>query len=180
MQISVTVKNTEGDVGLKDYVKERLEKLKKYIDSAVDARVVLSVEKFRNVAEVNLLAKGISIKGKEEAKDMYLAIDNVIEKIERQIKKHKGKVRDHKAANVSKNEDIGLTELPIDDYEDLEHSKIVETRKITLKPMSLEDAVMEIETSKNRFVMYRDSFSEKVTVIYQREDGDYALIEANS
>ena len=180
MQISVTFKNTEGEVGFRDYVKERLEKLKKYIDNTVDARVVLSVEKFRNVAEVNLLAKGISINGKEEAKDMYLAIDKVIEKIERQIKKHKGKVRDYKAANISKNEDIGSTELPTEDYEDLEHSKVVETRKITLKPMSLEDAVMEIETSKNRFVMYRDSFSEKVTVIYQREDGNYALIEANS
>ncbi len=180
MQISVTFKNTEGETWFKDYVEESLKKLKRYIDNPAEAHVVLSVEKFRSVAEVNLLSKGMSINGKEEAKDMHLAIDSVIEKIERRIKKHKEKIRDHKAANTSKNKNIGSIELPPEDYEDLEHSKVVETRKIALKPMSLEDAIMEIETSKNRFIMYRDSSSEKVSVIYRREDGNYALIEANS
>lgn len=179
MQISVTFKNTEGEAWFKDYVKERLGKLKKYIDNPVEARVVLSIEKFRNMAEVNLLARGVSINAREEAKDMQLAIDNVIEKIERQMKKHKDKTRDRKAS-ASKNVDISSMDVLPEDYEDLEHSKVVEIKRIILNPMSLEDAVMEMETSKNRFIMYRDSSSEKVRVIYRREDGNYTLIEANS
>ena len=179
MRISVTVKNAEPEVWLKDYIEERLGKLKKYVDTPVEARAVLSVEKFRNVAEVNLLATGISINAKEEAKDMQLAIDNVVEKVERQIKKHKQKTRDRKTS-ASKNKDISPFESTSEDYEDLGHSKVVETRKIVLNPMSLEDAIMEMEVSKNRFILYRDSFSEKVNVIYRREDGNYALIEAVS
>lgn len=183
MQISVTVKNTESEVWFNDYIKERLEKLKKHIDKPVEARVVLSVEKFRNVAEVTLLAGGVNINGKEEAKDMQLAIDNVVEKIERQMKKHKGKIRSRKTG-VSKSKDISSAESTSEDYEDLvedlEHSKVVEIRKVVLNPMSLEDAIMEIESSKNRFILYRDFSSERVNVIYRREDGNYGLIEALS
>ena len=179
MRISVTVKNAEPEVWLKDYIEERLGKLKKYMDTPVEARAVLSVEKFINVAEVNLLATGIRINVIEEAKDMQLAIDNVVEKIERQIKKHKEKTRNRKTG-ASKNKDINLIESTSEDYEDSGHSKVVEIRKMVLNPMSLEDAVMEMEASKNRFILYRDSFSEKVNVIYRREDGNYALIEAVS
>jgi len=93
MQVSVTFRNTGSESWFKDYVTERLSKIQKYIDKPVEAHVVLSVEKFRNVAEVNIMAKGINLVGKEEAKDMQLAIDNVIDKIERQIKKHKEKSR---------------------------------------------------------------------------------------
>ncbi|GEM_PF-28168 len=183
MQISVTVKNTETEVWFKDYIKERLEKLKKYIDTPVEARVVLSVEKFRNVAEVTLLAGGVNINGKEEAKDMRLAIDSVVEKIERQMKKHKEKIRGRKTS-ASKNKDISPIESTSEDYEDLgedlEHSKVVEMRKVVLNPMSLEDAIMEMESSKNRFILYRNFSSEKVNLIYRREDGNYVLIEALS
>ena len=96
MKISVTFRNAEGENWQKEYVEERLEKLKKYIDNPVDARVILSVEKFRNTAEINLTANGLNINSKEEEKDMHLAIDNAIEKIERQLKKHKEKIRGFK------------------------------------------------------------------------------------
>ncbi len=180
MQVSVTYKNTEGESWLNDYVEERLKKLKKYIDNPAEARVVLSVEKFRNVAEVNLVAGGMVINGREEAKEIRVAVDSVIEKVERQIKKRKGKIRDHKVAGASRNENIGSVEAPLEDYEDMEHPKVVETRTIVLKPMFLEEAIMEMETSRNRFIVYRDSLSEKVCVIYRREDGDYALLEVNN
>ncbi len=96
MKISVTFRNAEGENWQKEYVEERLEKLKKYIDNPVDARVILSVEKFRNTAEINLMANGLNINSKEEEKDMHLAIDNAIEKIERQLKKRKEKIRGFK------------------------------------------------------------------------------------
>lgn len=179
MQVSVTFRNTGSESWFKDYVTERLSRIQKYIDKPVDAHVVLSVEKFRYVAEINIMAKGISLVGKEEAKDMQLAIDNVIDKIERQIKKHKEKSREHKA-NTNRPEDMdGLREAPVPFEEELK-LRIVETRRVVLKPMSLDEAILEMESSRNRFVIYRDAHSENISVIYRRDDGNFALLEANS
>jgi len=175
MKISVTFRNGEGETWQKEYVEERLNKLKKYIDNPVDARVILSVEKFRNTAEINLMANGLNINGKEEEKDMHLAIDNAIEKIERQLKKRKEKVRGFKT-NPSRNGESG-EESASEEGEESPDAKVVETRKVVLKPMSIDDAVLEMETTKNRFVIYRDSSTENVTVIYRREDGKFALME---
>jgi len=178
MKISVTFRNSEGEEWQKEYVAERLNKLKKYIDNPVDAHVILSVEKFRNAAEINLMANGLNINSKEEEKDMHLAIDNAIDKIERQLKKRKEKVRVFKT-NHSRGE-AAEGEFAGDEGEESPESKVVETRKVVLKPMSIDDAVMEMETSKNRFVIYRDSFTEDVNVIYRREDGKFALMEISS
>jgi putative sigma-54 modulation protein len=174
MKISVTFRNAEGENWQKEYVEERLEKLKKYIDNPVDARVILSVEKFRNTAEINLMANGLNINSKEEEKDMHLAIDNAIEKIERQLKKRKERVRGFKTSPSRSAEFSGE---PAEESEDPIDAKVVETRKMVLKPMSIDDAVLEMETTKNRFVIYRDSSTEDVHVIYRREDGKFALLE---
>ncbi len=179
MKISVTFRSAEGENWQREYVEERLKKLEKYIDNPVDARVILSVEKFRNTAEINLMANGLNINGKEEEKDMHLAIDNAIEKIERQLKKRKEKVRGFKA-NLSRSgesDEESDEESGAEEGEDLVDAKVVETRTVVLKPMSIDDAVLEMETTKNRFVIYRDSSTENVNVIYRREDGKFALME---
>jgi len=173
MMISVTFRNTEGEGWQREYLDEKLKKLKKYVDNPVEARVVLSVEKFRNVAEINLTANGLNINAKEEEKDMHSAIDNAIEKIERQLKKHKEKTRDHKN-NSLREEGSGEAML---DLEETPGSKVVEIRKMALKPMSLDDAALEMETTKNRFVIYRDSATENISVMYRRDNGNYVLIE---
>ena len=178
MQVSVTFRNTGSESWFKDYATERLSKIQKYIDKPVEAHVVLSVEKFRNVAEINIMAKGINLVGKEEAKDMQLAIDNVIDKIERQIKKHKEKSRDHKAG-ANRSEEMGDLRAAAP-FEEESRLRVVETRRIVVKPMSLEEAILEMEGSRNRFVIYRDSNSENISVIYRRDDGNFALLEANS
>jgi putative sigma-54 modulation protein len=179
MKISVTFRNTEGENWHKEYIDQKLKKLEKYMDNPVEARVVLSVEKFRNAAEVNLMTNGQNINAKEEAKDMYLAIDNAIEKIERQLKKRKERIRGHKT-NAAKGEEITSEEAYFDDMDEIQETRIVEMRKVVLKPMSIEDALMEIDSSKNRFVVYRDSSTETVSIIYVRDDGKYALIETSS
>lgn len=180
MKISVTFRNTEGENWHKEYIDQKLKKLEKYMDNPVEARVVISVEKFRNAAEVNLMTNGQNINAKEEAKDMYLAIDNAIEKIERQLKKRKERIRGHKT-NAAKGEEITSEESYFDDdMDEIQETRIVEMRKVVLKPMSIEDALMEIDSSKNRFVVYRDSLTETVSIIYVRDDGKYALIETSS
>jgi len=178
MQISLTFRNMEGEDWLKDHVNKKIQRLKKYIDKPVEASIILSVEKFRNVAEVKLLGKGVNIVGKEEAKDMITAVDEVVDKIERQLKKHKEKNQNRKE-NAAKTGpellDEGM-EMPTGEME----PQLVETRKIVLQPMSLDDAVLEIEGSKAPFVVYRDFSTESVSILYRRHDGNYALIETKS
>ena len=108
---------------------------------------------------------------------MHAAIDNAIEKIERQLKKRKEKIRGFKN-DLSRGGEAG-DESTLEESDDMADAKVVESRKIVLKPMSIEDAVMEMETSKNRFVIYRDALSENVCIIYRREDGKFALTEVS-
>ena len=140
-----------------------------------ETHIILSTEKFRNFAEINLSANGWNVNAKEEAKDMHLAVDGCIDKIEKQLKKQKEKTREHKPRSIRHSE-AKVTE----DEEESSVNKIVETRKIVLKPMSHDEAVMEIEASKANFIIYRDSSSENVSLVYRLDDGNYALIETNS
>jgi putative sigma-54 modulation protein len=135
------------------------------------------MEKFRNFAEINLSSNGWNLNAKEEAKDMHLALDSCIEKIEKQLKKQREKIREHKPKSIRRGKEKS------DEREEAEESnisKIAETRKVILKPMSFDEAIMEIEGTKDSFIIYRDSSSENVSLIYRRDDGNYALIETNS
>lgn len=176
MKISVTFRNGEGENWQKVYAEERIMKLKKYLDMPAEAHIILSTEKFRNFTEINLSANGWNVNAKEKAKDMHLAIDSCIEKIEKQLKKQKEKVREHKPKSIRHAEE----KIVEGDEEEVTASKIVETRRIVLKPMSLDEAVMEIERTKTNFIIYRDSSSENVSLVYRRDDGNYALLETNS
>src|SRR3972149_11709786 len=136
MTISVTCRNTEGDTWQKEYVEEKLKKLTKYVDNPVEFHVVLSLEKFRNVAEINFSANGFTINAKEAEKDMRLAIDNAILKIERQLKKHKEKIRGHKN-NSLREEGAGSVGLASEEIDDLPDNRVVKVRQVVLTPMSL-------------------------------------------
>lgn len=91
MKISVTFRNGEGENWQKVYAEERIHRLKKYLDAPAEAHIILSLEKFRNFAEINLSSNGWNVNAKEEAKDMHLALDSCIEKIERQSKSREKK-----------------------------------------------------------------------------------------
>jgi putative sigma-54 modulation protein len=176
MKISVTFRNGEGENWQKLYAEERIQKLKKYLDMPAETHIILSTEKFRNFAEINLSANGWNVNAKEEAKDMHLAVDGCIDKIEKQLKKQKEKTREHKPKSIRHSE-VKVVEGEEDESTS---NKIVETRKIVLKPMSHDEAVMEMEGNKARFIIYRDSSSENVSLVYRLDDGNYALIETNS
>lgn len=177
MNISVTFRTSEGETWQKNYVEERIARLKRYLDVPAEAHIILSTEKFRNVAEINLSANGWNMNAKEEAKDMHLAVDNCIDKIEKQIKKQREKNREHKPKSIRH-----AAAKPAEGVEEDEDAtaKVVETRKIVLKPMSLEEAVLELEGNTARFLIYRDTASEKVSLVYRLEDGNFAHIETNS
>lgn len=178
MNISITFRNSEVDKWQREFIEDKITKLKKYIDGHCEAHVVLAVEKFRQVAEINFLANGLNINSKEEAKEMSLAIDNAIEKVERQLKKHREKIREHKAINKAPGEPPAL-ETGLTQTESTTTARIVQSQKIVLKHLSPEDAVIEMETQDSGFVVYRDASSARICVLYRLNDGNYALLETN-
>ena len=176
MNISVTFRTSEGENWQKTYVEERIVKLNKYLDVPAEAHIILSTEKFRNVVEINLMANGWNVNAKEEAKDMHLAVDSCIDKIEKQLKKQKEKNREHKPKSIR--HAASKTSEGIEEEDSA--AKVVETRKVVLKPMSLEEAAMELAGNKARFLIYRDTATEKVSVVYRLDDGNFEHIETNS
>lgn len=167
MNIAVRFKNLESSDALRDYVTEKLSRLEKYFNGPVEAGVVLSVEKFRHSAEVNLLGDRLTINGTEETEEMYAAIDMVVDKLEAQIKKSKQKNRSHrdkgKTGDLS---DEGLAQPPQ-----------VEIHAIEYKPMDVDEAILQMDLVTGHFLVFTNSRTGVVNVLYRKKDGNYGLIQ---
>jgi len=181
MQIAVTFRHMETSEPVRAYVEEKLSRVKKYIDEPIDAQVVLSVEKkIRHSAEVTILAKGITIKGSEQTNDMYAAIDSVVDKIERQLKKYKEKIKQHKPA-AGRERQVAKTVLSAESFDEGQGEPvIIRSNSFPVKPMAVEEAVMQMDLLHKEFLVFTDSASEEINVVYRRKDGNYGLIVPQS
>jgi ribosome hibernation promoting factor len=177
MQIAVTFRHMESSDPVREYLEEKLSRVKKYIDEPIDAQASLSVQKkIRHCAEVTLVAKGITIKGHEETNDMYAAIDAVVDKIERQLKRYKEKIKHHKPLS-GRERQVQKTIMQADSIDDSHPEPIIiETQSFTVKPMSVEEAVMQMDLLHKDFLVFTDDGSAEINVVYRRKDGNYGLI----
>jgi putative sigma-54 modulation protein len=181
MRVNVTFRHMESSEPVRNYVEEKLPKVKKYIDEPVEAQVVLSVEKkIRHKAEVILGAKGITIKASEETTDMYAAIDGVLDKLERQLKRYKDKIKNHKplSGRERRVEKTIFTAESIDEGHD--EPSIIKSDSFQVKPMSVDEAVMQMDLLDKQFLVFTDSASDEINVVYRRKDGNYGLIVPQS
>jgi len=176
MQINVTFRHMDSSPNVRGYVEEKLQKVKKYLNEPIEANVVLSTEKFRHTVDVNITANGgISISGVESLEDLYAAIDNVTAKLERQIKKQLEKTKAAKLKPYQFKMHV-LTAVE-EEVEEESPRPIIKTSKYSAKPMSVEEAIDQLQTMKNDFIMFTNAETETVNVIYRRKDGHYGLIE---
>ncbi|MDX9788113.1 MAG: ribosome-associated translation inhibitor RaiA [Desulfobacterales bacterium] len=177
MQTSVTFKNIDPSDPLKSYVQDKLERLDKLLDNPAEANVVLRVEKFRHIAEVNINGDRLNIIGKEETEDMYSAIDMVLDKLEKQIKKNKQKIRDHRAGGKGRNRGGAvITDL----LQEEEPSGQISVKHIDYKPMDVEEAVMQLGLVDDSFLVFTNAKTDKVNVVYRRNKGNFGLIQPSN
>lgn len=181
MQIAVTFRHMETSEPVRAYVEEKLSRVKKYIEEPIDAQAVLSVEKkIRHSAEVTIVAKGITIKGSEQTNDMYAAIDSVVDKIERQLKRYKEKIKQHKPA-AGRERQVEKTVLAAESIDEGQGEPvIIRSQSFPVKPMAVEEAVMQMDLLNKEFLVFTDSASEEINVVYRRKDGNYGLIVPQS
>lgn len=177
MQIATTFRHLEPSDALKSYAEEKLERIKKYIDEPVAAQVFMTVEKIRHCAEVTLTAKGITIKASEETNDMYAAIDAVVDKIERQLRRYKERIKDHKPAPDTLERQVRKSIVEAESIEQRLPPVVIRTKTFSIKPMSVEEAVMQMDLLHKDFLVFTDSTTDTINVIYRRKDGNYGLIE---
>jgi len=179
MDISVTFRHMKPTESIRIYAEEKLSKIKKYLDAPIEAHVVLSVEKFRHIADVTLSVNGILIKGIEETDDMYSAIDQVMDKLEAQVKKSRSKVRNRRTEGRKGENTFELEESDEEDSLRLDTPSI-EVEKLVAKPIDLEEAAMQLSASQQDFLVFRNSRSEEINVIYKRKDGNLGLVLPSS
>lgn len=175
MRIIVSAKNMELTSALKNVVEKKISKLEKYFDPNIEAQATLSVEKNRQTIEVTIPFNGIVLRGEEVNEDMYASIDLVMDKIERQIRKQKTKLSRRKHTDSLRFQSI--PEYREDVEVDEKESKIVKTKRFSFKPMSTEEAVLQMELVGHNFFVYENADTEEVNVVYKRKDGNYGLIE---
>jgi len=176
MDITVTFRHTEPIESLKTYAEEKISKINKYLDSPMEAHIVLTVEKFRHQADVTLSLNGTLIKAVEETGDMYSAIDQVMDKTEKQVKRHLSKIRNHRSENL-KSEDRSVIGETDDNTAFGQDETVIEVEKMVAKPMDPEEAAMQLNLSRQDFLVFRNAKSREINVIYKRSDGNLVLIE---
>jgi len=179
MRTSVTFKNIDPSEPLRLYAQEKLDRFDKYLDNPAEASVILSVEKFRHIAEVNITGDKLSINGKEETSDMYSSIDLALDKLEIQIKKNKQKIRNRRTGSKSRTKDKGFTAAS-EGFEEDAPSQQLHFRNIEYKPMDIEEAVMQMELVEDNFLVFTNARTDQVNVLYRRKNGQYGLIQPNS
>lgn len=175
MQTTVTFRRMDPSDALKNYVLERTSRLSKYVDRPLESQVTLSVEKFRHIVDVVIVSNGLRIAGQESHEDMYAAIDLVMEKIERQVRKYKEKIRKHKPSvgkEIRWRRDIYSSESFEDDGDPI----VVRTENYFVKPMSVDEAAMQMDLTQQEFLVFNNASTQMVNVLYRRRDGNYGLI----
>lgn len=173
MNISVRGKNIEVTPALEDYVVKRIGKLTKFFEEEPEIQVVLSVARDDHVVETTLFLDGLILRGEETTTDMYTSIDLVVEKLEKQIRKHKAKINRKLRQRSFK----GLNELYQGERLKEDEPKVVRTKRFAVKPMLLEEAVLQIDLLGHNFFVFTNAETETVNVLYRRKDGDYGLID---
>ncbi|MGI5838058.1 MAG: ribosome hibernation-promoting factor, HPF/YfiA family [bacterium] len=175
MHVSVRGKNIEVTNALRDYVEKKVGRLQKYLENLQEAQVMLSVVKGRHIIEVTMPLNGMLLRGEEESEDMYASVDQVIEKLEKQIEKYKTRISRKSRLNGkigAAGGDDGLREE--------DDRRVVKSKRFTIKPMRTDEAIMQMDLLGHDFFVYINSETDDTNVVYRRRDGHYGQIEPES
>ena len=173
MKFNIHGSHIEVTEPIKNYIEEKIGKLSKYFDNSEEltANVVIRTSGIYQIIEVTIPIKKAILRGEERNKDLYAAIDVVSEKMERQIRKNKTRSQKKKVNNINMFVEFELTE------EEKEEKTIVKRKEIETKPMSEEEAILQMNLLGHDFFVFKDSETNQHAVVYKRKDENYGIIE---
>ncbi len=180
MQLNITARHMDLTDGLRGHIEKELKKLQRHFHKEADIQVRLRVEKYRHIAEVSCNVGGSVLQASEETKDMYQSVDRAIESIGQRYKKFKSKNWSGKGKTRLNDESIKLVSPEAKEEKKTSKPKqkprIIRSRKYAVKPMSVDEAAMQMDLLENDFIVYTDSKTDQVNVLYRRKDGNLGLI----
>ncbi len=171
MNIIVTGRHIDITPALKSYAEKKIARVNRYLSNISEANVTISVEKYRHKVETLLKVNGIMIQAEAITGEVYSSIDEVAGKLERQIKKYKEKLVSHRKGEGKPGPETLETAAPP------EEGKIIKNKRFALKPMSPDEAVMQMELLDKDFFVFTNDSSGDINVLYRRRDGNFGLIE---
>lgn len=193
MKFSVTFRKMDPTDAIKQYAEEKVKKIKRFFPDPINANVVLALERYQHRADVTItLHNGLVLKGQNTSDDMYSSIDLAMSKIEKQVRRYKDKIRSHKPAtgpqlpfrvDVIEDETDVMPEpepepIVVQDETGADLlSKVIRSDEHTAQPMSVKEAVMQLNLMNNAFLVFTNSDNQSINVIYRRNDGNYGLID---
>lgn len=171
MLLNIRGDKIEVTDSIKNYIEEKLKKLDKYFENPEDlkANIVVRTRGIDQIIEVTIPIKKAILRAEETNKDLYAAIDKVTDKLERSIRKNKTKIKRRKVENM----DVFLDF----EVEDEEEQKIVKRKQINNKPMSEEEAMLQMDLLDHDFFIFQNTETNNMSVIYKRKDNSYGIIE---
>lgn len=184
MNITVTGRHIEITPEIEDHARTGVGKLKRFFDGIIDAQIILSTEKRSKRAEISILADGIHLHGESTTGDLYKSMDTALARIQTQVTKYKEKLKNHRLRRKDQSPPKGLG-LQVDTLhrEEVElgesQPQIIRTRNYDLKPMSIDEAVMQMDLIHRDVLVFMNSDTTKLNVICRHKDGNYELIAPN-
>lgn len=168
MKYNIRGNKLEVTQAIKDYIQEKVSRLEKYFDGDVEVKVVISAKGKEQKVEVNLWRGKYDVRAEETKEDLYASIDLVVDKLDRQLKKYKDKITNKKRKETH----------VIEEYiEEETEEAIVRRKELILKPMDENEAILQMELLGHSFFVFKNEDTNRINVIYKRNDGDYGLIE---
>ena len=177
MEIFVRGDKIKVTKAIQDYAQEKLGRIEKYLGDSnnVRATVMVNVKGHRQKVEVTIPLKTVILRAEETRDDLYAAIDVVVDKLERQIRKNKTKLQSKKMKELFSRDFMFES---IEKVEEENEDKIVKRKKVEVKPMSEEEAILQMELLEHQFYIFKDSETNKIAVVYKRNEGNYGIIES--
>ena len=175
MEVLVRGENVKVTKAINEYIANKLKRIDKYLgdNDHVKATALINVKGHDQKVEITIPLKSFIIRAEETKDDLYASVDLVIDKLERQIRKNKTRIASRKNKDVSR--DFIVNE--IEDNEEDEEERIVKRKKVEAKPMSEDEAILQMELLGHQFYIFKDSDTDKAAVVYKRKEGNYGIIE---
>ena len=173
MTVNITTRHIELTPQLRSYAYKRLGKVKKYFNHSVGAQLILNAEKYRHVAEVFVQASGSNIRAKEQAGDIYSAIDKVMDKVEKQLKKYKERLKEHRKDKVYFEENL----VKSSGKAGRRFTVTLTKKNVEVKSMSVKEALSSIESVGGAFCIFVNSDTKKINILHRKREKNYEIIE---
>lgn len=191
MQMNITFRHIDPIDSLKNYAREKVERVNKYLDKATEAHVVLSLERHLHHADISIHSGTFLLRGKERSEDMYASIDLAMDKIEKQLKRYKEKLKHHHGRERVHHRQEYVEQMKVrhrvfeghgtaEQLSETSGQKIVKTNEFLAHPMGVEEAIMQMDLMNNDFYVFTNSTTMEMNVVYHRKDGTIGLIEASA